>query len=308
MVKPAIILVCFQAVLFSSFGQLRTADSLKPNKKRVIAVTAFHTVVWAGSHLALNNAWYADYARTSFHSFNDLSEWNQMDKAGHIWSSYQVARGSAELWKWSGLGRNRSAILGGISGIAYESIIEIQDGYSSKWGFSWSDMAANLAGSGIFVLEETLWKEQRIQVKMNYWPARYSGELKARRDQLFSKTLPERILKDYNSQIYWFSANISSFIPKTGFPSWLNIAVGYGSGGLYGGRENTWTNNEGAAMDYTGIPRERRILVSPDIDLTKIKTRSKALRSVFFLFNCIKMPAPAIEWSSKGKISFHAFR
>ncbi len=36
-------------------------------------------------------------------------------------------------------------------------------------------------------------------------------DLKSRRNELFGKSFAERILKDYNSQTYWISANISSF-------------------------------------------------------------------------------------------------
>ncbi|WP_315815813.1 DUF2279 domain-containing protein [Paraflavitalea speifideaquila] len=90
-----------------------------------------------GSYIALNKAWYADYPKESFHFFNDNGEWLQMDKAGHVWTAYQMSRVSGALWKWAGLSAAKSAWLGGISGVAYQSIIEIQDGFSSEWGFSW---------------------------------------------------------------------------------------------------------------------------------------------------------------------------
>jgi hypothetical protein len=41
--------------------------------------------------VGLNQLWYA-YARSDFHFINDNAEWLQMDKAGHIYSSYHLGR------------------------------------------------------------------------------------------------------------------------------------------------------------------------------------------------------------------------
>src|SRR5690606_24782012 len=153
-----------------------------------------------------------------------------------------------------------------------------------------SDIGANVLGAGLFVLQETGWKEQRIQVKMNYWPGDYPADLKSRRDELFGKSFAERILKDYNSQTYWISANISSFLKETNVPAWLNISFGYGADGLLGGRTNVWSDKESTVFDYSSIKRERKYYLSPDIDLTRIKTNSRFLRSVFFLLNTVKIP------------------
>ena len=270
-------------------------------------MTGAHAALWTGSYIALNKAWYADYPKQSFHFFNDNGEWNQQDKAGHLWTSYQVSRLSYGAWKWAGLNAAGSAWLGGLSGVAYQSIIEIQDGFSSEWGFSWGDMAANIGGAALFVTQELGWKEQRLQVKMSYWPYDYpSPELATRRNQLFGKSLPERILKDYNSQTYWVSANIHSFFPSSGIPPWLNISLGYGSNGLLGGYENKWTDKEGNTFNRPDIERVRRFFLSADVDLTKIKTSSKLLRTVFSVVNAVKIPAPALELNSKGRFKAHA--
>ena len=295
----------------SSFANRRelfpVADSVKkPNPNRIWLVAGAHAALWGGSYLALNKAWYADYPRQSFHFFNDNSEWDQMDKAGHVWTAYQMSRLSSELWRWAGLSDHKSAWLGGISGVAYQSIIEIQDGFSSEWGFSWGDMAANVTGAALYTGQELLWNEQRIQLKLSYWPYDYNtAELTTRRDQLFGKGITERILKDYNSQTYWLSANIRSFLPDSKLPKWLNIAAGYSADGLLGGTENKWTDKGGNPHDRTDIARIRRFYLSPDIDFTKIRTRSKFLRATFFVLNMVKFPAPTLELNSKGRFRGH---
>lgn len=276
-----------------------------PDKKRIIIVSATNVTLWTTSFIALNKSWYANYPRSAFHFFNDNKEWNQMDKAGHLWTDYHITRLSYEMWKWTGLNKNKSVILGGIGGIAYQSIIEIQDGFSSEWGFSWGDIAANIAGAATFVVQELGWKEQRIQVKLSYWQYNYSGDLITRRNQLFGKSPNERILKDYNSQTYWGSANIRSFFPGSSVPKWLNISLGYGSDGMFGGTQNTWTDKSGIVFNRTDIRRVRRFYLSADADLTKIQTRSGLLKTVFYVLNMVKVPAPALEVNSTGGVKLH---
>ncbi len=281
--------------------------SANPSNKRIAFVAGAHAALWVGSYWALNEAWYADYPKTSFHFFNDNREWNQVDKAGHLWTTYQVSRLSAALWKWSGCNQRTSTWLGGLSGIAYQSIIEIQDGFSSKWGFSWGDMAANVTGAALFVSQQLGWQDQRIVIKMGYWPYDYNmPDLVNRRNQLFGKSTAERLLKDYNSQSFWISANLQSFFPNSKLPTWLNIAAGYKSEGMLGGFENKWTDKEGNPFDRTDIARVRRFFIAPDIDLTRIRTNSKWVRSILSVLNVIKIPAPALEWNGKGKLRAHA--
>lgn len=285
---------------------LRDSTASSPHKKRVWAVAGSHIALWTGSYIALNRAWYAGYPRAPFHFFDDHAEWNQMDKAGHVWTTYQVSRASAEAWKWAGLDRRQAAIWGGISGMTYQAIIEIQDGFSREWGFSWSDFATNLVGAGAYVFQEQGWGEQRIQVKLSYWPYRYAEGLADRRNQLFGKSAVERILKDYNSQTYWISANMASFLPESRIPAWLNIALGYGAGGMLGGHSNIWNDKEGNIFDYSHIRRERFFYLSPDIDFTRIPSKSKLMRALFFTLNAIKMPAPALVLNNSGKLTLRA--
>jgi hypothetical protein len=274
-------------------------------KKRIWWVAGSHAAIWTGAYIGLNKAWYADYPRQNFHAFNDLGEWRQMDKAGHVWTAYQLARVSGAAWGWTGMPKNAAVWLGGTSALAFQSIIEIQDGFSQKWGFSWWDMAANTLGAGSYIAQELGWHEQRIQIKLGYWPYHYPNELKARRNNLFGTGTIERILKDYNSQTYWISTNLHSMIPDRHIPRWLNLALGYSSDLLLGGRENVWLDESGNTVNRNDIARLSRFYLSIDADLTRIPTRSKFLRSVFSVCNSIKIPAPSLELNSNGKLKMH---
>lgn len=92
------------------------------------------------------------------------------------------------------------------------------------------------------------------------------------------------------------------FFSESKLPRWLNIAIGYGAKGMYGGRINQWIDKEGIAFDYSEIKRVRLFYLSPDIDLTRISTQSKFLKTMFFILNFVKIPAPALQLSSDGSM------
>jgi hypothetical protein len=68
-----------------------------------------------------------------------------------------------------------------------------------------------------------------------------------------------------------------------------------------GGYENIAYDKDGnITFDRRDIPRYRQWYVAPDVDLTKIKSKNKFVRSTLAVFNCLKFPAPAVEFSKKG--------
>ncbi|KXK43476.1 MAG: hypothetical protein UZ11_BCD004000795 [Bacteroidetes bacterium OLB11] len=284
---------------------LTKTDTL--NKFRFYTVSGLQAGIWSGSLIGLNHAWYANYPRSSFHFYNDIGEWQQIDKVGHSFSAYFGANLSSQLFAWSGVSQKKSALLGAGMGIAYESVIEILDGYSAEWGFSMTDMAANLSGSLLFLSQELFWKEQRIQFKFSSHSIHYKdAELHIKANDLYGKSLPERILKDYNGQTYWLSANLWSFAKESKIPKWLNVAIGYGGDGMFGGYNNYWTDSKGVYHDRTDIKRIRQFYLAPDIDISKIFIKGKN-KKIFKFINLIhlKMPLPALEVNTQGGVKFH---
>jgi len=168
-------------------------------------------------------------------------------------------------------------------------------------------MTANVVGSGLFISQELLWQEQRIQYKFSFHRNTYDEPmLDKRADDLFGKSWYERMLKDYNAQAYWLSANLKSFFKQSNLPAWLNIAAGYGADGMFGGFENKWADAQGNPVTRYDIQRKRQFYLAPDIDFTKIKTNKKWLRTVFTFLNAFKCPAPALMLDSKGKFKAYA--
>lgn len=269
------------------------------NKKRIRLVTAANIVGYGATLVGLNAIWYAKYPRSGFHFFNDDAEWLQVDKVGHLYSAYTESRLSMEAWRWAGLSGKKSIWVGGLSGVAYQSIIEVLDGFSSEYGFSPGDFTANILGSATFISQELAWNEQKIHLKFSFHRKNYGdADLDHRADDIYGKTELERFIKDYNAQSYWASANLRSFFPDSKLPQWLNIAVGYGAEGMFGARSNIAYNKNGEIIfNRTDIHRYRQWYLAPDIDFTKIPTNKKGIKVLLFLLNSFKFPAPTLEYS-----------
>ena len=284
-----------------------TSLTEKQIRKRVRLIAAVNIAGYSAAMVGLYAAWYSKYEKTGFHSFNDSKEWLQMDKAGHLFSAYAESMASMELWRWTGIERKKRIWIGGMSGAAYQTVIEVLDGFSEGWGWSWADFGANILGSGALVAQELAWNDQRIKLKFSFHRKDYQdGELDMRSDELFGKSSPERFLKDYNGQTYWASVNVRSFFPESKWPPWLAIAIGYGAEGLFGGTENIGKDDDGNINFYRpDIRRYRQWYLAPDIDLSKIRTKKKAVKILLNFLNVFKFPAPSLEFSN-GKFRFNA--
>jgi len=274
-------------------------------KSRKWIVGTGTAVVYGTSFIYLNQAWYKGYPRSSFHAFNDAGEWMQMDKIGHAWSTYSTGRVTYALWRWAGMNQKNALLLGPGTSLVYLLSIEYLDGRSAEWGWSWADVAADFSGAILFASQELGWKQQKIQLKFSSHKNNYESTVSQRTRDLFGTGFYEPMLKDYNAQTYWLSFNINSFLKSKNFPNWLNISIGYGANGMFGGYDNiVYDKNGDIIFDRRDIKRYRQVYLAPDIDLTKIKTRSKILRTVFFTLNSFKFPAPALEFSN-NKVKFH---
>ena len=273
---------------------LRPSDSL--NKQRRNSVVLSESILASGALIGLNQLWYADFTHSKLHSVNDNEEWLQMDKAGHLFSSYHLGAFGANALKWSGCNKKSQLLYGATIGLAFMSTVELFDGYSSEWGFSWGDMLANTTGTSLYVSQEFFWNEQRIVPKFSFHSTQYASI----RPNVLGNSLSQQILKDYNGQTYWLSVNVHSFFKDSKIPKWLNVALGYGADGMITGKSET---ND--VFLYSETKRTRQFYFTLDADLTKIETKSHFLKSIFLIFNSIKIPAPTIEINSLGGVKFH---
>jgi len=283
----------FTIILFTAHCSLSTAKAqsdtlLRPNYRALHWIFAGETVAYTGSIFGLNKAWYKNNSFSRF-SFNDDShEWKQLDKVGHFFSAYQICRHTAALYKNTGISRKQAALYGALSGFMFLTPIEILDGFQHPtYGFSPSDMAANMLGPSLYLGQYALWGEERIQPKFSFHPT----SLAQVRPELLGSNLSEQWLKDYNGQTYWFSVNVASFAPHSKLPKWLSVSLGYGI-----------QNMVGAEIEKSrslGYDPYRQYYLSLDIDFRRIHTRHKGLKTLFFLLNTLKVPAPTLAFNRK---------
>ena len=278
-----------------SFAQDTTGRATEPCYHcRLRGLLITETVVYGATIYGLSKAWYENPLK-NFHFFNDNREWLQIDKVGHMLTAYQIARISAQAYRWTGLSDRKAAIYAGITGLVFQTPIEILDGFSPEYGFSVGDMIANIAGPALYTGQYLTWGELRIQPKFSFHHTPLAGE----RPNLLGDSWNERWLKDYNGQTYWLSVNPSTFSGRESkFPKWLNVAAGYGIQDM--------VSAEIPESIQRGYRPYRQYYLSLDIDFTRIPTRRKALKTLFFFLNTLKVPAPTLEYNGRNGFRFHA--
>jgi hypothetical protein len=256
------------------------------NKKRLRTFAIGGTVAYGATLTGLSHLWYADTKSQPFQFFNDNAEWKQVDKLGHFFSSFYFSYGTSRALQWCNVNKKKSDLVGSLVGFGIMLPIEILDGFSDAYGASTGDLIANAGGSAFYLGQSMLWDEVRIHPKFSF----HRTDFAPLRPDLLGNDLASEILKDYNGQTFWLSFDMDKFIR---FPRWLNLAAGYGAEGMIFARD--YQNIEaGYNKPY------RQYYLSIDFDLTAVKSRSKFLRTLLFVANTIKLPAPALEFSKDG--------
>lgn len=270
-------------------------DSL--NRKKLYTAIATEAVFYTAGISYLQFVWYKDKERVPFHYYNDAAGYLQIDKFGHAFGAYVESYIGYHWLRAAGVKQKHALLYGGTLGLVLQTPIEIFDGLYEGWGFSWTDMAANAAGAGLVIGNELLFKEQLLKFKFSFAPSPYREQAHG----YLGDTFAESIFLDYNAHTYWLSLPLQDLGIKR-LPPWLNLAAGYSANGMFGEFENR--------KFYRGLPippteRYRQFLLSPDIDWTRIPTRSKFLKAVFRGMFFIKLPAPALELNEQGKLRFY---
>ncbi|MET4108626.1 MULTISPECIES: DUF2279 domain-containing protein [Hymenobacter] len=262
------------------------ADSSRHAARLPVLAGSVAVVYPAGLYL-LGRSWYTG-ERVPLHWFNDWPEWKQLDKAGHFWTAFHESRAAVDLLGWAGVAERRSRWYGSFVGFLLQSPIELLDGRSPAYGASPGDLAANLAGSVGLLTQQLAWGQVRLMPKVSFHRSPYA----AQRPDVLGRTLPERLLKDYNGQTYWVCADVGAWLPAgSRWPRWLQPAVGYGADQLL--------YNDPARNQAAGLRAYRQYYLSVDVDLRRVPTRSQVLRRVFYVASLVHLPAPALEWNAR---------
>lgn len=288
----------FVMVLLWSFtiqcvAQEADSSHTKPDQKKLRSFIIIGSTGYAAALVGLDQLWYKEAGRQPFTFFNDSRQWKQVDKAGHFFSAFHLSQATSKSLQWCNVNTNKANLWGSITGFLMLLPIEVLDGFSEDYGASTSDLLANAGGSVFYFGQTALWNEVRIHPKLSFQRTTYPG---LRNDNTLGNGLISELVKDYNGQTYWLSVDVDKFIK---FPKWLNVAVGYGANGMVYA-----TDQQNQAAGYSA---HRQYYIGLDFDLSHIKTRSKALNTVLYVLNLIKLPAPALEFTN-GSVSVNVLQ
>jgi hypothetical protein len=283
----------FHAHLRGQKSFLELSDTL--NKKRLTGIGIATGTTWAGSMTALYTVWYGKQELSGFHAYDDSRSWLQMDKLGHVYTAWKINDLSSSMFRWTGLDRKRSLLVGSSVAWGYQATLEVFDGLSEDWGFSWADLASNTVGVLGYASQELLWKEQRLIPKFSYRPTEFA----AYRPEVLGGNFTESLLKDYNGQSYWLSISPGNFMDEGKFPNWLCFSIGYSA------HERLYGDEDQAILSLGGENRSfdssREWLFSLDLDLSRIPVKKKWASLILKQLNHLKVPFPAIVFR-EGKL------
>jgi VanZ family protein len=262
-------------------------DSLRL-KKTILTSASIAALI--GLNTALYYAWYNNYNTGKFHTFNDNHEWQGADKCGHAFTTFNIGKSFVTLSNSAGWQSSSQRIIAGSVGLLFMTSIEIQDGFSRGWGFSWGDMGANTLGTTLAITQAIAFKNAYpIQLKYFYTPS----SIAQYNPKLLGNTGTERLLKDYNAQSYWLSIFPKQAFKRSKLPAWLGVSLGYKATGMLGAEDNTKFTN-------VYYERTRRYYLSVDIDVSQLKTKHNWLHKTLQCVSFIKFPLPVISVDNKG--------
>jgi hypothetical protein len=252
-------------------------DSTAVNTTRLAIIGGTCIVGVATVHIYQSNGWWKDN-RAPFHFQEDLNYGMWVDKIGHFYGATALTFMFSKAFQWANLSDRSSLWLGAGGAIAFQTYIEIEDGFS-KWGFDRVDFAADVAGALYPVAQHYSPFLQNFNFKFSYHPS----ALLDNPGGIGFRGQKHLFFDDYEGQTLWMSVRVNGLLPKSVeplWPDWLCIAVGYG------------------ARDIASPAPYPVVILSFDYDMTKIiPETSDFLRTLGQAVNFIHLPAPAVRIS-----------
>lgn len=289
-----IFFTCFP-VISQALDNPKPKDSIR-NKDVLINATLFSATTI--SYTGLHQLWYKNYYRSKFEFFNDLHEWNYMDKTGHIFSAYHLNNFCYTLLNNQKI--KNPLLKSSIYSFTYMTGIEFFDGYSKQWGFSIYDLIANSIGTFLFAFQQEKLKTPIFNLKFSS----HMSPMASCRPSLLGKNKVERVFKDYNGQTYWLTVNLNkTFKDKIKAFKFIDIAIGYSIDGFTGARENPTSN----CSECNNLQQKSVLTFSLDFNANSLKGKNKLLDVFIKTFSIIKIPAPTFIFNQKPSFKLFYF-
>ena len=213
------------------------------------------------------------------------------DKAGHFFGTYITSYLLSETLMLAGFDWEDATITGTLMGLAYESYVEVLDGFGVNWGFSPTDFYADVAGAAFFLGQYYVPYMQNFTPKFLYVPAPWHGDRHRVPSEIF--------IDDYSSHTFFISLNIHNMLPenyKEYWPSWLELCFGYAARNLCdpGTGFCDPTISEQVYDDVWGNPK---FIIALDYNLYQLLPDDGYFWNwLKQSLNYFKLPSPAIEF------------
>lgn len=249
---------------------------LKPG--RLAILTGAMTGTFVGLHIYYSHTWWKD-RRNYFKFAMDGYYARNVDKVSHIYTANLITEGTAALYEWTGISPKKSLFYGAATALAYETYIEINDGFAPNWGFDWEDMGANFAGALYPFLQNAIPVLKNFTFKWSFKPRWLKGKVENTDD----------LLDDYTNMTFWLGVSPSGLLPKSiskHYPAFLGFALGLSI-------QNA-SHVKGSHNAY------REWFLSFDYDLTKLPGDTQFLKKLKKILNFYHFPAPAVRISPSG--------
>lgn len=241
-----------------------------PDVARLALIGGVSAGVFTYTNIILSKAWWQNYP-APFHvnSNEDYRYALNADKFGHFYTPYLLTLLYARAFQWAGLSETTGLYLGVGIGTVFQLYSELRDGFS-RYGFSWGDCAANLAGAAFPLLQ------YHYPVLRSFIPKiSFEASEKVRRGEY------NVIIDDYESTYNWLSVSIHDFLPAAmqgWYPRWLNIAIGHSVKGL---------DKQGAGW--------HELYLSLDWNFGALPDCGWVCNVLKWFFSAYRLPAPAVR-------------
>lgn len=188
---------------------------------RLTWVGAAYVGAGVGLHIYQANAWWANQ-NAKFHIQNDLKYALWIDKIGHFYGTNILGHAISGGLEACNVQSEQSAIYSGIGALAFELLVEFEDGFGPDWGFSPGDATADVIGAAFYIGQYYSPLLKDIHPRWSYYPSKEMRE---------GKHKGGIIIDDYEGQKYWLAFRIKNYLPKSiaeYWPSFLMISAGMG--------------------------------------------------------------------------------
>jgi hypothetical protein len=230
--------------------------------------------------------WNGQPARHIWINWEQREPFREMDKFGHAYGGYHLARIGGELLDGACVSRGKAVWWSAAYAAAFQLQIEMWDGKQAEYGFSPLDLAANTAGAGYAVAQHYVPALRSVKPTISYSRTLASKRYgRAQGSELRPTT-------DYSGQTYWLSFDVDALLPDDAarwWPGFVRASVGH------------------SITDYVdpntgrGLWGRREIVLSLDIDPEKLPGQNRIWRQVKHEMSYYHFPSPALVLTPTAK-------